>query len=291
MKNTYYIGKFDGYNVLYCEETKSYILDTEGDPVASEEYSLKEIFQTNDEEEIFEEASLHIAETEEIIELLEASSGFKNWVAMKEIENLSKIEVDVMGNGLLKATEIFGWHRTSSGDLYAELAVTDDNSLIGWDDGCNSWVQIWNDAEELGFVAPNIESNLKKARIKSGMTQKAIADMYDVPLRTWEDWEAGRRNPPSYAIKRPIEALNYLKPEQIYVNAVIDDTGKADIFVTECKTREEAINEARNEWERLTRFEKKGRRISAGMVIKEKDEDGEYYLQVDAFDEYVVFQA
>lgn len=45
---------------------------------------------------------------------------------------------------------------------------------------------------------------IKKLREETGMNKKEFADHVGIPLRTIEDWEAGRRNPPEY-IPRLIE--------------------------------------------------------------------------------------
>lgn len=85
MKNTYYIGNFNGYYVIYCEETKSYILDTEGDPVASEEFSLNEMFGTDDELDILRKIDLSLATEKAVVALMDYSSGFKFWIEAKEV--------------------------------------------------------------------------------------------------------------------------------------------------------------------------------------------------------------
>lgn len=84
MKNTYFIGNFESFKVIYCKETNSYILDTEGDPVASEEYSLTEIFNTDDELEILRNIDLTLASQKELEDLMNYSSGFKFWIEAKE---------------------------------------------------------------------------------------------------------------------------------------------------------------------------------------------------------------
>lgn len=45
---------------------------------------------------------------------------------------------------------------------------------------------------------------IKRFREETGMNKKEFADHVGIPLRTIEDWEAGRRNPPEY-IPRLIE--------------------------------------------------------------------------------------
>lgn len=42
---------------------------------------------------------------------------------------------------------------------------------------------------------------IKSIRARTGLTRAAFAAEYDLPLRTLEDWEAGRRQPPPYVIR------------------------------------------------------------------------------------------
>lgn len=42
---------------------------------------------------------------------------------------------------------------------------------------------------------------IKELRTACGMTQQAFADYFEIPKRTLEDWEAGRRKPPEYLVK------------------------------------------------------------------------------------------
>ena len=39
---------------------------------------------------------------------------------------------------------------------------------------------------------------LKELRTITGYNQREMAESLGMPLRTWEDWEAGRRTPPEY---------------------------------------------------------------------------------------------
>lgn len=54
------------------------------------------------------------------------------------------------------------------------------------------------------------ENKIRSARKAAGLTQKEVCELLDIPSRTWEDWEAGRRNPPSYVEKLVCEKLNNL---------------------------------------------------------------------------------
>lgn len=38
----------------------------------------------------------------------------------------------------------------------------------------------------------------KEARTKAGLTQQQVADLFEIPKRTIENWDEGKRNPPKY---------------------------------------------------------------------------------------------
>ena len=42
---------------------------------------------------------------------------------------------------------------------------------------------------------------IKELRALTGLSQKAFSDKYEIPKRTIEDWETGRRTPPEYVTK------------------------------------------------------------------------------------------
>ena len=44
----------------------------------------------------------------------------------------------------------------------------------------------------------NEESRIYQLRKETGMSRKEFAEHLGIPLRTVEDWEAGRRTPPEY---------------------------------------------------------------------------------------------
>lgn len=45
----------------------------------------------------------------------------------------------------------------------------------------------------------NISNRLKKLRLNMGLSQKEFADKYKINIRTLQDWELGRHEPPPYA--------------------------------------------------------------------------------------------
>ncbi len=53
-----------------------------------------------------------------------------------------------------------------------------------------------------------MENEFQAARLAAGLTQKAMADLMEIPLRTIQKWEQGERTPPPY-VRRFV--LNELK--------------------------------------------------------------------------------
>lgn len=43
-----------------------------------------------------------------------------------------------------------------------------------------------------------MESRIRELREQAGMTRKEFSEYTQIPVRTLEDWEAGRRTPPEY---------------------------------------------------------------------------------------------
>ncbi len=42
--------------------------------------------------------------------------------------------------------------------------------------------------------------NIKEIREMTGLNQTQFAKKFDIPLRTYQNWEGGRRNPPEYVL-------------------------------------------------------------------------------------------
>ena len=45
----------------------------------------------------------------------------------------------------------------------------------------------------------------------NGISQTALARRFDIPLRTVQDWHAGRRTPPPYVVNMLADLLSYDK--------------------------------------------------------------------------------
>lgn len=56
--------------------------------------------------------------------------------------------------------------------------------------------------------------NIKEARLKTGLTQKAMSELMEIPKRTIEDWENERRNPPAYVERLVINELKRIAEEK-----------------------------------------------------------------------------
>lgn len=65
-----------------------------------------------------------------------------------------------------------------------------------------------NECKYLGVI----NNSIKELRMSSGMTQIEFANHYAIPVRTLQEWEQGRSNPPGYLvnlIKRIMELENH----------------------------------------------------------------------------------
>lgn len=52
---------------------------------------------------------------------------------------------------------------------------------------------------------------IKEICEKYGFSQTGLARRFDIPLRTVQDWYAGRRTPPSYVVNMMVELLEMSK--------------------------------------------------------------------------------
>ncbi len=65
-----------------------------------------------------------------------------------------------------------------------------------------------------------IQNKIKELRAQTGMNRKEFSIHLGIPLRTIEDWEAGRRTPPDYIPRLIAYQLKYEK--------LIKDTNKTE---------------------------------------------------------------
>ena len=55
----------------------------------------------------------------------------------------------------------------------------------------------------------NIALRIKELRESKGMNRKEFSEYTGIPIRTLEDWEAGRRTPPEYVPRLLVYMLKY----------------------------------------------------------------------------------
>lgn len=56
-------------------------------------------------------------------------------------------------------------------------------------------------------------TTIKDARLNAGLTQAKMSEVFEIPKRTIENWETGKRNPPAYVEKLIIRELERIATE------------------------------------------------------------------------------
>ena len=56
-----------------------------------------------------------------------------------------------------------------------------------------------------------MSERIKEARKSAGLTQKRMSELLLIPLRTIENWESGKRNPPLWAENLIVEKLQMMR--------------------------------------------------------------------------------
>ena len=59
-----------------------------------------------------------------------------------------------------------------------------------------------------------MSARIKEARQSVGLTQKRMSELLLIPLRTIENWESGKRNPPLWAENLIVEKLQTMRQEK-----------------------------------------------------------------------------
>ena len=55
---------------------------------------------------------------------------------------------------------------------------------------------------------------IKEAREQAGLSRAEMSRVFEIPIRTLEDWDAGRSKPPIYVQKLIIEKLQTISKER-----------------------------------------------------------------------------
>ena len=56
--------------------------------------------------------------------------------------------------------------------------------------------------------------SIKDSRIRANLTQRQMAELFEIPLRTIENWEGGKSTPPPYVEKLIAEKLERIAKGQ-----------------------------------------------------------------------------
>lgn len=57
------------------------------------------------------------------------------------------------------------------------------------------------------------ELTIKELRAQTGMSQRAFAERFGIPVRTLQEWEQERREPPNYVVRMIRTILEYEQKE------------------------------------------------------------------------------
>lgn len=69
-------------------------------------------------------------------------------------------------------------------------------------------------------------SKIKEARMAIGMSRAEMHRVFEIPVRTLEDWDSGKRIPPVWVEKLILEKLERMKKEQETNNQISNMEGR-----------------------------------------------------------------
>ena len=105
-----------------------------------------------------------------------------------------------------------------------------------------------------------MESKLHHLRIDTGLNRKEFAEVFEIPLRTVEDWEAGRRKMPEYLYrlmeyvirlgKLEAEKKEEKKPQNQNINIISDEEGRKIVLINDVRFK----GKSRDEWDDIEVF-------------------------------------
>lgn len=81
-------------------------------------------------------------------------------------------------------------------------------------------------------------NDIRSIREETGLSRKAFSDKYQIPLRTMEEWEAGRRKPPEYVsrmLKYYVSIKQWNEQRDEKINIVEDATGHKIVIVNDIR--------------------------------------------------------
>ena len=83
---------------------------------------------------------------------------------------------------------------------------------------------------------------LKGLRLDIGFNQREMSEKLGIPLRTWEDWESGRRAMPDYQLRMMVYYIkltfSYKKDGIHSVNIIRDEKGNAIVVINDIRFKD-----------------------------------------------------
>lgn len=112
---------------------------------------------------------------------------------------------------------------------------------------------------------------MKRIRSLTGLSQAAFSKKYEIPKRTIEDWETGKRTAPAYVLKM----LERIVCEDYGIRFVSVDEGEHETDIKVFTNLEDANEWASMIWDHLTEKEQKERSVFVLEVCEDDLEDPE----------------
>ena len=176
----YYLVKTNGYNmaVVVDDETLLSVEDKEDRAVfyLTETEEFPDIKQAN--------------EVEDFLRVLDEDADWHSWETMPEKEFNDMIEAMDPDHA-----EVVGFYK-----VYEDEEVP---SEFGMEDGHFKRVPTSEFTKELKYYRSELDMNMRE-----------IAEELEIPYRTWQDWEAGRREPAQWTINLLLEKLEHMIEDQ-----------------------------------------------------------------------------
>lgn len=120
--------------------------------------------------------------------------------------------------------ETFSYHLEETFYLDGNVVSVEDSDF---DESDRKFIFSYDEIQEKSSEKSD-SCKISNARKCAGLTQKAMSDLLEIPLRTIENWENGKRNPPPWAEKLIAQKLESLKN----FNRVVEEAAKNDNVVT-----------------------------------------------------------
>lgn len=129
------------------------------------------------------------------------------------------------------------------------------------------------------------QKELKKLRDETGLNRREFAEEFGIPLRTVEDWEAGKRKMPEYLLrlmvyKVKVEKISKQTVEEPLrnVNIICDAEGKKLVLINDIRFK----GKTREEWNEVEEYLKE----YVGQYYEIAETSEKVYIDSDFPDEY-----